>query len=291
MKQRPDLLAATAVLARAAGQGFEIVDGGGHVAHRAACETELLEEPEPRQEARRLGKSGGDVTRPREIADRFAVGVPPQRGARRELQVPHRALIVAGFPEVRGQLRGDVAHAVAVARLLALADRLVKLAPPGGREALVERVAVQGVHEPVACRHRPVRPLTRAVRAEEQLALRQVVQPLLHVRQLPLDRGGHRGRRKLHAHHAARLEEALLIPTDPADLPLDHLAEALGDVQLDLFERARQAPTCAPACAMRPRASRSSSMVTMNRGLPSVRRWMTRASSRGKALSGNRSPR
>ena len=130
MQERADLLGGAPVLARVAGQRREGLDGGGHVAHRAAGEADLLEERELRGDARGLGKPAGDVPRPREIADRLAVGVPPHGRLRRLLEVADRARVVAGGLEVRGELGGDLARAVAVSGLLALADRLVQRAPP-----------------------------------------------------------------------------------------------------------------------------------------------------------------
>ena len=144
---------------------------------------------------------------------------------------------------MRGELRGDVARAIAVSRLLALADRLVELAPPPGRDPLVQRVPVQRVHERVAGRHRSVRPLARAERAQEELAPHELVAALLHVRHRLLHRRRHRDRRELHARHAARLEHVLLLLADATDLPIDHLAKALGHVQVDRVERGAKLPS------------------------------------------------
>ena len=253
MHERADLLGGAALLARVAGQGREGLDGGGHVTHRAAGEADLLEERELRGDARGLGKPGGDVPRPREIADRLAVGMPPHGRLRRLLEVADRARVVAGGLEVRGELRGDVARAIAVSGLLALADRLVQLAPPPGRGPLVQRVPVQRVNERVAGRQRPVRPLARAERAQEELAPHELVAALLHVRHRPVHRRRHRGRRELHARHAARLEHVLLVLAEATDLPIDHLAKALGHVQVDRVERGAKLPS---ALARRDQAAR-----------------------------------
>jgi hypothetical protein len=251
--ERTDLLGGAAVLARVAGQGREGLDGGGHVTHRAACEADLLEEHELRGDARGLGKPGGDVPRPNEIADRLAIGMPSHGRLRGLLEVADRARVVAGGLEVRGELRGDVARAIGVSGLLALADGLVHLAPPPGGNPLVQRAPVQRVNERVAGRPRPVRPLARAEGAQEDLAPHELVTALLHVRHRPVHRRRHRGRRELHARHAARLEHVLLVLADALDLPIDHLAKALGHVQVDRFERGAKLPS---ALARRDEAAR-----------------------------------
>ena len=122
-----------------------------------------------------------------------------------------------------------------------------------GRGPLVQRVPVQRVNERVAGRQRPVRPLARAERAQEELAPHELVAALLHVRHRPVHRRRHRGRRELHARHAARLEHVLLVLAEATDLPIDHLAKALGHVQVDRVERGAKLPS---ALARRDQAAR-----------------------------------
>src|SRR5207302_2086944 len=106
--------------------------------------------------------------------------------------------------EVRRQLGGDVARPVAIGHFFPLADRPVELAPPRGRDALVERIAVQRVLEPVARGHSPVGPLDGTERSDEEVTTRQLVAALLPLGRGPLEGRGHRGRRELHAGYAAR---------------------------------------------------------------------------------------
>src|SRR5256885_5648261 len=83
-------------------------------------------------------------------------------------------------------------------------SRLVQLPPPCRRDALIERVPMQGMQEPVARRHRPVRPLARSEGADEELSPRLLVTPLLHLARRLLEGRRYRGRRELHAGDAAR---------------------------------------------------------------------------------------
>ena len=89
-----------------------------------------------------------------------------RRGVRRLRQVPHGSPVIARLLEVRGERAGDIPRPVAVADLLPLADRLVQVPPSRRRDALIERVLMQGMHEPVARRHRSG-PATRVLRANE----------------------------------------------------------------------------------------------------------------------------
>jgi hypothetical protein len=93
---------------------------------------------------------------------------------------------------------------------------------------------VKRVGERVARGHGAVRPHLGAERADEDVAARQLVESLLDVGDLARDGRCDRGRGELHSRHAARLEPPLEVAIEPADLPVDHLPEALGHIAVDL---------------------------------------------------------
>src|SRR5262249_18428880 len=153
------------------------------------------------------------------------------------LQVAQRAPVIARLLEVDRESRRDLTGAVTPARLHALADSAVKFLASRGRDALVERVPIERVREFVSTRHRAVRPHARGQGAEEEPPLREPVTALPALYGVHRQRRGAPGRRELDPAHASRLQDALLVRAQAADLPLDHLAEIFGDTQVDVVER------------------------------------------------------
>src|SRR6185369_17473792 len=86
-------------------------------------------------------------------------------------------LEVPAVLEVRGELPGDLARALAVAALETLADPQVQPhAIPDG-DACIQHLLIQRVNEGIPPRHRAIRPLGDAGPAKELAAPRQRLAP------------------------------------------------------------------------------------------------------------------
>ena len=168
--------------------------------------------------------------------------MPAGRRLRRLPQVSHGPTMVSRLLEVRGQLAGDLARAVAMTDLPPLPDRLVPGASLRGWDSPVERAAMQRMKEPVTRRHRPVGPLLGAEGADEELPAGQFVAAFLDRAARPLQGRGHRGHREFHAGHAAHAEDSLLVLSELPEASLDHLTEVLGDADVDLLQRRMEFP-------------------------------------------------
>ena len=76
----------------------------------------------------------------------------------------------------------------------------------------------------------------------KSLPPRQLVAPLLHLSRHLTQGRRNRGRRELHAGHAARRQDAALLAAELLDPPLDHLAQALRHADLDLLQPRAEFP-------------------------------------------------
>jgi hypothetical protein len=92
------------------------------------------------------------------------------------------------------------------------------------RHARVKRIPIQRVDERIAARHRPIRPLHRAGRAEELSAPRKLRAASLAFARVDPVGGGQRGR-ELDARHARHGEHRLLGRRQAVELLFDELPE------------------------------------------------------------------
>ena len=81
--------------------------------------------------------------------------------------------------------------------------------------------------EPVARRHRPIRPLGGPTRPQELLPPHQLLTLVLDPLDFSLHPGGHRSGGEFCPGHARHLQQALGLGTQALNLLRDHLLEAL----------------------------------------------------------------
>ena len=172
-----------------------------------------------------------------EVGDGFAIGMPSHRDVAGAHAMGDRARDLARRLEVGGQLAGDLVGLRAPCLLLALADAAVQARPARRREALVEHVAVQRVHEGVAPRDGAVGPLLQPDRAQEVPTPRQSLALVVDRVGIAVERRRDGRDGELRTGHRGRLERALLGDRQAFDLPLDHGAEPVGDGRRETVRR------------------------------------------------------
>ena len=131
--------------------------------------------------------------------------------------------------------------ALAVAALETLGRPQVQADPSPDGDAPVEHLLVQGMNEGIPPRHRPIRPLGDADRAEELASARQrLASPLAFLRVDP-GRVDDR-RRELRARHAGGRQHRLLVRRQALDLLLHQLPQRLGVRAAMSSDRSREPP-------------------------------------------------
>src|SRR5258705_3354438 len=98
----------------------------------------------------RVGQSARQTESLPEQAGGFAMRVPPAGAVRGKAQIPDRAWPVGTFFEMIRKIGGHVAQALGEEYLQRLSDTAMPLRAPARGLALIENLAVQGVHEFVA---------------------------------------------------------------------------------------------------------------------------------------------
>ena len=212
------------------------------------------------------GNAAEQVERPRRVVGGLAVGVLAQRVLARLTPIPRRPLVVPAVLEVHGELAGDLARALAVPALEALAGPQVQShALPDG-DARIEHLLIQRVNEGIPPRHRPIRPLGDAGRAKELAAPRQRLAPPLRFL-----------RRRSRPRPATAAENSAPATLATASIACSSARQALDLLVHELPQRlrrarprrpppARTAPTCPSTSRSCPWAIRSSIVLTRKAG-------------------------
>ena len=145
---------------------------------------------------------------------------------------------------------------------------------------LVHALLVHRVEEAIPRRHRPVRPFHCSPRLQKLLPAGQCGTSFLDVDLLHVDASGHCRRRELHPGHARRFQHPPVCGADLPELLLDQVPQALRQLHGHGFEPSGTVQPTASSCTT-PCRTMASTALTMNNGLPPVRRWRSQASPSG----------
>ena len=144
------------------------------------------------------------------------------------------------------QFRRYLAHTAAIRHLATGAEALVQLDPPRCPQALVRHVLIEPMGEPIARRHRPVRPFGYPRRPQPVLPSHQSFAQLFHRHHSVRQTGGHRRGRELHPRHTRHLYYPLRLRTQPGELLLDHLPNTFRHPHVDGLDLRLQHPPALP---------------------------------------------
>jgi hypothetical protein len=187
----------------------------------------------------RLRKGAEEIEPLREVRDRLRVrGALQGPLSRMEVMVNGAGMVVPAL-EMDRELRGDLGAALAVAGLLAGADREMRSCPPVRAQTIVEHALVERMAKPVASAHRSIRPRRETPVFDELPLPCQLFATRLGVlRRDPASRAQAR-HGEFHPRDAGDLQHLPFAFRQSSDLHLDQLSQPVRDRRLGRFRRTR----------------------------------------------------
>jgi hypothetical protein len=130
--------------------------------------------------------------------------------------------------------------------LATCAKVLVQLDPPRCPQPLVRYVLIEPMGEPIARRHRAVRPFGYPCRPQPVLPPHQSLTQLFHRHHSVSKTSGYCRGRELHPSDTCHFEHSLRLWTQPCELLLDHLPNALRYPHVESFNPRLEHPPPLP---------------------------------------------